>query len=64
MTIDRIYTPGLAQVVYLIADADTGVASVIDPRRAGRLAKRDSRACTVIHPFCVRLHDVTAYTCR
>lgn len=64
MTIDRIYTPGLAQVAYLVTDADTGVAAVIDPPPAGRLTMRDSRACTVIHPFCVRLHDVTAYTCR
>jgi hydroxyacylglutathione hydrolase len=31
--IDRIYTPGLAQVAYIVADADVGVAAVIDPRR-------------------------------
>jgi hydroxyacylglutathione hydrolase len=30
---DRIYTPGLAQVTYLIADEDAGEAAVIDPRR-------------------------------
>ncbi|MCA1666560.1 MAG: MBL fold metallo-hydrolase [Thermomicrobia bacterium] len=33
MIIDRIYTPGLAQVAYMIADEDGGVAAVIDPRR-------------------------------
>ncbi len=33
MIIDRIYTPGLAQVAYIVADADAGVAAVIDPRR-------------------------------
>ena len=33
MLIDRIYTPGLAQVAYLIADEDAGAAAVIDPRR-------------------------------
>lgn len=33
MIIDRFYTPGLAQVAYIVADADAGVAAVIDPRR-------------------------------
>lgn len=31
--IDRIFTPGLAQVAYLVADERAGVAVVIDPRR-------------------------------
>jgi hydroxyacylglutathione hydrolase len=31
--IDRLFTPGLAQVAYLVADAAAGVAAVIDPRR-------------------------------
>jgi hydroxyacylglutathione hydrolase len=31
--IDRVFTPGLAQVAYLVADEDAGVAAVIDPRR-------------------------------
>lgn len=33
MIVDRIYTPGLAQVAYLVADEAAGVAAVIDPRR-------------------------------
>jgi hydroxyacylglutathione hydrolase len=33
MLVDRIYTPGLAQVAYLVADEAAGVAAVIDPRR-------------------------------
>lgn len=33
MSIERIYTPGLAQIAYLVADERTGVAAVIDPRR-------------------------------
>ncbi len=32
-TPDRIFTPGLAQVAYLVADDSAGVAAVIDPRR-------------------------------
>lgn len=33
MIIERFFTPGLAQVAYLVADEDAGVAAVIDPRR-------------------------------
>lgn len=33
MITDRIFTPGLAQVAYMIADEDAGVAAIIDPRR-------------------------------
>lgn len=33
MIIDRIFTPGLAQVAYLIADESTREVAVIDPRR-------------------------------
>ena len=33
MIIDRIFTPGLAQVAYLIADESSGDVAVIDPRR-------------------------------
>ncbi|MDP9471557.1 MAG: MBL fold metallo-hydrolase [Chloroflexota bacterium] len=33
MMLERFFTPGLAQVAYGIADVDTGVAAVIDPRR-------------------------------
>ncbi len=33
MILDRVFTPGLAQVAYLIADEEAGVAAVIDPRR-------------------------------
>ena len=32
-TLDRVFTPGLAQVAYLVADEAAGVAAVIDPRR-------------------------------
>ena len=31
--LDRVFTPGLAQVAYLIADEAAGAAAVIDPRR-------------------------------
>ena len=33
MIIDRVYTPGLAQVAYLIGDEQSGEAAIIDPRR-------------------------------
>lgn len=33
MIIDRIFTPGLAQVAYLVADESTGDVAVFDPRR-------------------------------
>lgn len=33
MILDRVYTPGLAQVAYLVADDVAGEAAVIDPRR-------------------------------
>lgn len=33
MTVDRIFTPGLAQVAYLIADEAANEVAVIDPRR-------------------------------
>ena len=33
MIIDRLFTPGLAQVAYLVGDEQTGEAAVIDPRR-------------------------------
>ncbi len=33
MIIDRLYTPSLAQVAYLVADDSTGDVAVIDPRR-------------------------------
>ena len=33
MIIDRIFTPGLAQVAYLVADEAGGEVAVIDPRR-------------------------------
>ncbi len=33
MSIDRIYTPGLAQVAYLVADEAAREVAVIDPRR-------------------------------
>ena len=31
--IERVYTPGLAQVAYLVADVQAGEVAVIDPRR-------------------------------
>lgn len=33
MTIERIETPGLAQVSYIVADESTGEIAIIDPRR-------------------------------
>jgi hydroxyacylglutathione hydrolase len=33
MLIDRLFTPGLAQVAYFVADEDAGEVAVIDPRR-------------------------------
>lgn len=33
MILDRVYTPGLAQVAYLVADESAGEVAVIDPRR-------------------------------
>jgi hydroxyacylglutathione hydrolase len=33
MRIERLYTPGLAQVAYLVGDEQAGVAALIDPRR-------------------------------
>ena len=33
MILDRIFTPGLAEVAYLVADDATGDVAVIDPRR-------------------------------
>ena len=33
MRLERIYTPGLAQIAYLVGDDEAGVAAVIDPRR-------------------------------
>ncbi len=33
MIVDRIFTPGLAQVAYLVADEGSGRVAVIDPRR-------------------------------
>ncbi len=33
MILDRIFTPGLAQVAYLVADEAAGAVAVIDPRR-------------------------------
>lgn len=33
MIVDRVFTPGLAQVAYLVADETTGDVAVIDPRR-------------------------------
>lgn len=33
MILERVFTPGLAQVAYFLADETAGVAAVIDPRR-------------------------------
>lgn len=33
MIVDRVYTPGLAEVAYLVADEAAGEVAVIDPRR-------------------------------
>ena len=33
MIIERVFTPGLAQVAYLVGDESSGKMAVIDPRR-------------------------------
>lgn len=33
MIVERVFTPGLAQVAYLVADQEAGEVAVIDPRR-------------------------------
>jgi len=33
MIVDRVFTPGLAQVAYFVADEAAGEVAVIDPRR-------------------------------
>jgi hydroxyacylglutathione hydrolase len=53
MIVDRIYTPGLAQVAYLVADEAAGVTAVIDPRRDIETyrewaAERDLRIETIL----------------
>lgn len=53
MNLDRIFTPSLAQVAYLVADESAGEAAVIDPRRditayLGWAAERDLRITAIL----------------
>ena len=53
MIIDRIYTPSLAQVTYLVADEAAGEVAVVDPRRDVQAvldwaAERDFRIVAVL----------------
>lgn len=53
MLIDRIFTPGLAQVTYLVADEAVGEVAVIDPRRdidayTEWAARRDYRITAIL----------------
>lgn len=51
--VERFFTPGLAQVAYLVADEEAGVAALIDPRRdvqvyLDALAARDLRLVAIL----------------
>ena len=58
MRLERIYTPGLAQIAYLIGDEETGVATVIDPRRdiEEYLALATSAGLRITHIFETHVH--------
>jgi len=58
MQIERVYTPGLAQVAYLIGDEQAGVAAVIDPRRdvAEYLALAQQHGLRITHVFETHVH--------
>ncbi|MEZ4532418.1 MAG: rhodanese-like domain-containing protein [Thermomicrobiales bacterium] len=72
MIVDRVFTPGLAQVAYLIADESTGDVAVIDPRRDVQVyldwaAERNFRISAILETHvhadfvsgAVELHRVT-----
>ncbi|HYP61310.1 MAG TPA: hypothetical protein VEQ36_12845 [Thermomicrobiales bacterium] len=67
MIIDRIFTPGLAQVAYLIADESSGDVAVIDPRHfvvpfnsdAFQCLARDCFETRTIRPMKEALIEVT-----
>jgi hydroxyacylglutathione hydrolase len=58
MRLERIYTPGLAQVAYLVGDEQTGVAAVIDPRRDvdEYLALADAAGLRITHVCETHIH--------
>ncbi len=67
MIIDRIFTPGLAQVAFLIADEASGDVAVIDPRHfvvpfnsdAFQCLARDCFETRTIRPMKEALIEVT-----
>lgn len=58
MIIDRVFTPGLAQVAYLVADEAAGEVAVIDPRRdvAEYVAWADARGYRIIAILETHIH--------
>lgn len=58
MQIERMYTPGLAQIAYLIGDESAGVAAVIDPRRDidDYLALAQHHSLRITHIFETHVH--------
>jgi hydroxyacylglutathione hydrolase len=58
MKLERIYTPGLAQIAYIIGDEQAGVAAVIDPRRdiEEYLALAQSHGLRISHIFETHVH--------
>ncbi len=72
MIIDRVFTPGLAQVAYLVADEATGDVAIIDPRRDIQVyldwaAERNFRISAILETHvhadfvsgALELHDAT-----
>ena len=58
MLLERIYTPGLAQIAYLVADECARVAAVIDPRRDVAVYMDAARAANlrITHVFETHVH--------
>ena len=58
MGLERIYTPGLAQVAYLVGDEEAGIAAVIDPRRDidAYLNLARAKGLRVTHIFETHIH--------
>lgn len=58
MLLERIYTPGLAQIAYLVGDENAGVAAVIDPRRDVAIYLEAAQAANlrITHVFETHVH--------
>lgn len=58
MILERIYTPGLAQVGYLIGVERAGVAAIIDPRRdvGEYIALAEAAGVRITHAFETHVH--------